>query len=203
MTQIQLTIDVPKSVLATLSKTSYSQTKQRQEALRNIQIAGDSNTSTLIANHLRLALNPLDYMAIEQGPFVTYLKNHLLERLKAVPSEVKTTKFHDSLGLIGAVFGPNNSINRNLFDLSSAEACRLLVSYRGQFTRPRSEEAIHMDPLDQPNDYLTWVVRDMSTGLISRLISQDQWITGVTTADIQTALKATTESRLLKTYVYG
>lgn len=202
MTQIQLTIDLPKSVLTTLSKTSYSQTKQRQEALRNIQIAGDDNPSTLVANHLRLALNPLDYMAIEQGPFVAYLKDHLLERLKAAPSDVKTTKFHDSLGLIGAVFGLNNSINRNLFDLSNAEACRLLVSYRGQFTRPRSEEATHMDPLDQPNDYLTWVVRDMSAGLISRLISQDQWIAGATTVDIQTALKATTESQL-KSYVYG
>lgn len=202
MTQIQLTIDLPKSVLTTLSKTSYSQTKQRQEALRNIQIAGADNPSTLLANHLRLALNPLDYMAIEQGPFVAYLKDHLLDRLKAAPSNIKTTKFHDSLGLIGAVFGPNNSINRNLFDLSNAEACRLLVSYRGQFTRPRSEEAIHMDPLDQPNDYLTWVLRDMGTGLISRLVTQDQWITGVTTADIQATLKATTESQL-KTYVYG
>lgn len=202
MTQIQLTIDLPKSVLTTLSKTSYSQTKQRQEALRNIQIAGADNPSTLLANHLRLALNPLDYMAIEQGPFVAYLKDHLLDRLKAAPSNIKTTKFHDSLGLIGAVFGPNNSINRNLFDLSNAEACRLLVSYRGQFTRPRSEEAIHMDPLDQPNDYLTWVLRDMSSGLISRLVTQDQWITGVTTADIQATLKATTESQL-KTYVYG
>lgn len=202
MTQIQLTIDVPKSVLTTLSKTSYSQTKQRQEALRNVQISGEDKAATLLANHLRLALNPLDYIAIEQGPFVAYLKDHLLDRLKAAPSDVKTTKFHDSLGLIGAVFGPNNSINRNLFDLSNAEACRLLVSYRGQFTRPRSEEATHMDPLDQPNDYLTWVIRDMSTGLISRLVTQDQWITGVTTADIQTALKATTESQL-KTYVYG
>lgn len=202
MTQIQLTIDLPKSVLTTLSKTSYSQTKQRQEALRNIQIAGADNPSTLLANHLRLALNPLDYMAIEQGPFVAYLKDHLLDRLKAAPSNIKTTKFHDSLGLIGAVFGPNNSINRNLFDLSNAEACRLLVSYRGQFTRPRSEEAIHMDPLDQPNDYLTWVLRDMATGLISRLVTQDQWIAGVTTADIQATLKATTESQL-KTYVYG
>lgn len=202
MTQIQLTINLPKSVLTTLSKTSYSQTKQRQEALRNIQIAGADNPSTLLANHLRLALNPLDYMAIEQGPFVAYLKDHLLERLKAVPSDVKNATFHDSLGLIGAVFGPNNNINRNLFDLSNTEACRLLVSYRGQFTRPRSEEAVHMDPLDQPNDYLTWVIRDMGTGLVSRLIDQDQWITGVTTADIQTALKATTESQL-KTYVYG
>lgn len=202
MTQLQVTIDVPKSVLTTLSKTSYSQTKQRQEALRNVQISGEDKASTLLANHLRLALNPLDYMAIEQRPFVAYLKDHLLERLKAVPSEVKTTKFHDSLGLIGAVFGPNNSINRNLFDLSNAEACRLLVSYRGQFTRPRSEEAIHMDPLDQPNDYLTWVLRDMATGLISRLVTQDQWIAGVTTADIQATLKATTESQL-KTYVYG
>lgn len=202
MTQIQLTIDLPKSVLTTLSKTSYSQTKQRQEALRNIQIAGADNPSTLLANHLRLALNPLDYMAIEQGPFVAYLKDHLLDRLKAAPSNIKTTKFHDSLGLIGAVFGPNNNINRNLFDLSNAEACRLLVSYRGQFTRPRSEEAIHMDPLDQPNDYLTWVLRDMATGLISRLVTQDQWIAGVTTADIQATLKATTESQL-KTYVYG
>lgn len=202
MTQIQLTIDVPKSVLTTLSKTSYSQTKQRQDALRNVQISGEDKASTLLANHLRLALNPLDYMAIEQGPFVAYLKDHLLERLKAVPSEVKTATFHDSLGLIGAVFGPNNSINRNLFDLSNAEACRLLVSYRGQFTRPRSEEAIRMDPLDQPNDYLTWVLRDMATGLISRLINQDQWIAGVTTADIQAVLKATTESQL-KTYVYG
>lgn len=202
MTQLNLTIDLPKSVLTTLSKTSYSQTKQRQEALRNIQIAGADNASTLVANHLRLALNPLDYMAIEQGPFVAYLKDHLLARLKAVPSDVKTAKFHDSLGLIGAVFGPNNNINRNLFDLSNAEACRLLISYRGQFTRPRSEEATHMDPLDQPNDYLTWVLRDMGTGLISRLINQDQWIAGVTTADIQAALKATTESQL-KTYVYG
>lgn len=202
MTQMQLTIDVPKSVLTTLSKTSYSQTKQRQEALRNVQISGENKASTLLANHLRLALNPLDYMAIEQGPFVAYLKDHLLERLKAVPSDVKTSKFHDSLGLIGAVFGPNNSVNRNLFDLSNAEACRLLVSYRGQFTRPRSEEAIHMDPLDQPNDYLTWVLRDMGTGLISRLVTQDQWIAGVTTADIQATLKATTESQL-KTYVYG
>lgn len=202
MTQLNLTIDLPKSVLTTLSKTSYSQTKQRQEALRNIQIAGADNASTLVANHLRLALNPLDYMAIEQGPFVAYLKDHLLGRLKAAPSDVKTTKFHDSLGLIGAVFGPNNSINRNLFDLSNTEACRLLISYRGQFTRPRSEEATHMDPLDQPNDYLTWVLRDMGTGLISRLINQDQWIAGVTTADIQAALKATTESQL-KTYVYG
>lgn len=202
MTQIQLTIDVPKSILTTLSKTSYSQTKQRQEALRNVQISGENEASTLLANHLRLALNPLDYMAIEQGPFVAYLKDHLLERLKAVPSDVKTSKFHDSLGLIGAVFGPSNSINRNLFDLSNAEACRLLVSYRGQFTRPRSEEAIHMDPLDQPNDYLTWVLRDMGTGLISRLVTQDQWIAGVTTADIQAILKATTESQL-KTYVYG
>lgn len=202
MTQIQVTIDLPKSVLTTLSKTSYSQTKQRQDTLRNIQITGEDKASTLVANHLRLALNPLDYMAIEQRPFVAYLKDHLLERLKAVPSDVKTSKFHDSLGLIGAVFGPNNSINRNLFDLSNAEACRLLVSYRGQFTRPRSEEAIHMDPLDQPNDYLTWVLRDMGTGLISRLVTQDQWIAGVTTADIQAALKATTESQL-KTYVYG
>lgn len=202
MTQIQLTIDLPKSVLTTLSKTSYSQTKQRQEALRNVQISGEDKAATLLANHLRLALNPLDYIAIEQGPFVAYLKDHLLERLKAVPSDVKTTKFHDSLGLVGAVFGPNNNINRNLFDLSNTEACRLLVSYRGQFTRPRSEEATHMDPLDQPNDYLTWVVRDMSTGLISRLVSQDQWIAGVTTADIQATLKATTESQL-KTYVYG
>lgn len=202
MTQIQLTIDLPKSVLTTLSKTSYSQTKQRQEALRNIQISGEDKASTLLANHLRLAPNPLDYMAIEQGPFVAYLKDHLLDRLKAAPSNIKTTKFHDSLGLIGAVFGPNNSINRNLFDLSNAEACRLLVSYRGQFTRPRSEEAIHMDPLDQPNDYLTWVLRDMATGLISRLVTQDQWIAGVTTADIQATLKATTESQL-KTYVYG
>lgn len=202
MTQLQVTIDVPKSVLTTLSKTSYSQTKQRQEALRNVQISGEDKASTLLANHLRLALNPLDYMAIEQGPFVAYLKDHLLERLKAVPSDVKTSKFHDSLGLIGAVFGPNNSVNRNLFDLSNAEACRLLVSYRGQFTRPRSEEAIHMDPLDQPNDYLTWVLRDMGTGLISRLVTQDQWIAGVTTADIQATLKATTESQL-KTYVYG
>lgn len=202
MTQIQVTIDLPKSVLTTLSKTSYSQTKQRQDTLRNIQITGEDKASTLVANHLRLALNPLDYMAIEQRPFVAYLKDHLLERLKAVPSDVKTSKFHDSLGLIGAVFGPNNSINRNLFDLSNAEACRLLVSYRGQFTRPRSEEAIHMDPLDQPNDYLTWALRDMGTGLISRLVTQDQWIAGVTTADIQAALKATTESQL-KTYVYG
>lgn len=202
MTQIQLTIDVPKSVLTTLSKTSYSQTKQRQEALRNVQISGEDKAATLLANHLRLALNPLDYIAIEQGPFVAYLKDHLLDRLKATPSDVKTTKFHDSLGLVGAVFGPNNNINRNLFDLSNTEACRLLVSYRGQFTRPRSEEATHMDPLDQPNDYLTWVVRDMSTGLISRLVSQDQWIAGVTTADIQATLKATTESQL-KTYVYG
>ena len=202
MTQLQVTIDLPKSVLTTLSKTSYSQTKQRQEALRNIQISGEDKASTLLANHLRLALNPLDYMAIEQGPFVAYLKDHLLERLKAVPSDAKTSKFHDSLGLIGAVFGPNNSVNRNLFDLSNAEACRLLVSYRGQFTRPRSEEAIHMDPLDQPNDYLTWVLRDMGTGLISRLVTQDQWIAGVTTAGIQATLKATTESQL-KTYVYG
>ena len=202
MTQIQLTIDVPKSVLTTLSKTSYSQTKQRQDALRNVQISGEDKVSTLLANHLRLALNPLDYMAIEQGPFVAYLKDHRLERLKAVPSDVKTAAFHDSFGLISAVFGPNNSINRNLFDLTNAEACRLLVSYRGQFTRPRSEEAIHMDPLDQPNDYLTWVLRDMGTGLISRLVTQNQWIAGVTTADIQAALKATTESQL-KTYVYG
>lgn len=202
MTQLQVTIDLPKSVLTTLSKTSYSQTKQRQEALRNVQISGENEASTLLANHLRLALNPLDYMAIEQGPFVAYLKDHLLERLKAVPSDVKTATFHDSFGLIGAVFGPNNSVNRNLFDLPNAEACRLLVSYRGQFTRPRSEEAIHMDPLDQPNDYLTWVFRDMSAGFISRLVTQDQWIAGVTTADIQATLKATTESQL-KTYVYG
>ena len=68
--------------------------------------------------------------------------------------------------------------------------------------RPHSEEANYLDPLDQPNDYLTWVLRDMSVGLISRLIRQDQWIAGVTTADVQAALKTTTDSQL-KSHIYG
>ena len=202
MTQMQLTIDLPKSVLTTLSKTSYSQTKQRQEALRNIQMTGTDDASTLVANHLRLALNPLDYMAIEQQPFVIYLKRHLQKRLRLAPDGIKKITFHDSFGLIRTVFGPNNNVNRNLFRLSNDEACRLLVSFRGQFIRPHSEEANYLDPLDQPNDYLTWVLRDMSVGLISRLIRQDQWIAGVTTADVQAALKTTTDSQL-KSHIYG